>query len=167
MNDVEIFDEFEAYEQLPVSSQRIFPAAPFPRKYLHCVIDDLYYVVEAVHALRAAGYDGGDVHVMACWDFVEACERRQRRQSRLSKVLTRLLSFIDEGFGDVYLHEATRGGHILAVRLYRKEQVEQVRDVLTLHYARLMKYVDTWTVTDLVPSPEQVEQRIASRGGGL
>ncbi len=167
MDDIKTFDEFEAYEQLLVSSQRIFPAAPFPRKYLHCVIDDLYHVVEAVHALRAAGYDAGDIHVMACWDFVEAFERRQRRQSRLSKALTRLCSFIDEGFGDAYLHEAVRGHHILAVRLYRKGQVEQVRDVLTLHYARLMKYVDTWTVTDLVPSAGQVEQRISSRGGGL
>ena len=167
MDGTKTYDEFEAYEQLPVSSQRTFPPAPFPRKYVHCVIDDLYYVVEAVHALRAAGYDARDIHVMACWDFVEAVERRQQQQSFLSKVLTGLCSFIDEDFIDAYLHEALRGHHILAVRLSRNEQREQVRDVLTLHYARLMKYVDTWTVTDLPPSPEQVEQRISSRGEGL
>ena len=83
------------------------------------------------------------------------------------RALARVHSFMDEGFGDAYLHEAMRGHHILAVRLSRNEQVKQVRDILALHYARLMKYVDTWTVTDLVPSPEQVEQRISSRGGGL
>jgi hypothetical protein len=167
LNGAKTYDEFEAYEQLPVSSQRTFPAAPFPRKYVHCVIDDLSYVVEAVHALRAAGYDAGDIHVMASWDFVEALARRQQRQSRLSKALTCLCSFMDEGFGNAYLHEAIRGHHILAVRLSRNEQMEQVRDILALHYARLMKYVDTWTVTDLPPSPKQVEQRISSRGGGL
>src|ERR1700745_1449250 len=92
LNGTKAYDEFEAYEQLPVSSRRTFPPAPFPRKYVHCVIDDLYYVVEAVHALRAAVYDARDIHVMACWDFVEAVERRQQRRSRLSKALTGLCS---------------------------------------------------------------------------
>ena len=140
----------ERYEQAPVSSQRMFPATPFPRKYVHSVIDDLQYAVQAVYALRVAGYDARDIHVMASWDFVEAVERRH--QNRLSKALTRFLSFIDEGFGDVYLHEACRGHHILAVRLSRPEQMEQVRDLLAAHQAYLMKYVDTWTVTDLPPS---------------
>jgi hypothetical protein len=116
------------------------------------VIDDLHDTVQAVYALRAAGYEARDIHVMASWDFVEAVERRYQQQSRLSKMLTRFFSSIDESFGDVYLHEACRGHHILAVRLSRIEQMEQVRDLLTPHYAHLMKYVDTWTVTDLLPS---------------
>ncbi len=45
-----------------------------------------------------------------------------------------------------------RGHHSLAVRLSRPEQMEQVRDLLAAHQAYLMKYVDTWTVTDLTPS---------------
>lgn len=142
----------ESYEQVPVSSQRTFPATPFPRKYVHSVIDDLQYAVQAVYALRAAGYDARDIHVMASWDFVEAVERRHQRQNRLSKTLMRFHAFIDEGFGDVYLREASRGHHILVVRLTRSEQIEQVRDLLASHQAYLMKYVDTWTVTDLLPS---------------
>jgi hypothetical protein len=31
----------DTYEQLPVSSERTFPAAPFPRKHVHGVIDNL------------------------------------------------------------------------------------------------------------------------------
>ena len=151
------------YELLPATSERTFPPAPFPRMYVHCVIDDLYYVVQAVHALRAAGSNARDIHVMACWDFVEAVERRQQRQqSRLSKMLKRLLSFFDEGFSDVYLHEALRGHHILMVRLSSNEQMEQVRDILARHDAYLIKYVDTWTVTDLSPAPKHPVRQVLS-----
>jgi hypothetical protein len=62
----------DIYEQLPISSKRTFPATPFPRKHVHSVIDNLRDAVLAVYALRAAGYDARDSHVMACWDFVEA-----------------------------------------------------------------------------------------------
>ena len=141
-------------ELLPVSSERTFPPAPFPREYVHCVIDDLSSAVQAVHALRADGFKARDIHVMACWDFVEAVERKQQRHSHLSKMLRRLLSFFDEGFGEVYLHEALRGHHILLVHLSSNERMEQVRQVLVCHSARLMKYVDTWTVTDLSPAPK-------------
>ncbi len=89
---------------------------------------------------------------MACWDFLEAVERRQ--QSHLSKMLMSLLAFFDEGLGDVYLREALRGHHILLVRLSSNEQMKQVCDMLVRHSARLMKYVDTWTVTDLSPAPK-------------
>jgi hypothetical protein len=142
------------YASLLVSSKRTFPPAPYPRKYVHCVIDDLYYAVQAVHALRADGSNARDIHVMASWDFVEAVERKEQRQSHLSKMLMRLLSFFDESFGDVYLHEARRGHHILLVRLSSNERMEQVRDMLARHYAHLIKYVDTWTVADLSPAPK-------------
>ncbi len=138
-------------ELLPVSSERTFPAAPFPRKYIHCVIDNLRDAVQAVYALRAAGYDARSIHVMASWDFVEAVERRLQQQSRLSEMLSHLISFFDEGFGDVYLREARRGRHILTVRLSRSELMEQVRDLLASHHTHLIKYVDTWTVADFLP----------------
>lgn len=129
----------DTVEQLPVSFQRTFPPAPFPRKYVHSVFDNLQDAVQAVHALRAAGYDVRDIHLMAGWDFVEAVERRRT-----------FLDFLFSIDYDVYLHEARRGHHILAVRLARHEQKEQVRDLLAPHHAYLMKYVDTWTMTDLL-----------------
>jgi hypothetical protein len=45
--------------------------------------------------------------------------------------------------------------------------MEQVRELLKLHYAHLMKYIDIWTSADLLPSREPVEQRISSRREGL
>lgn len=144
----------EIYKQLPVSSEWTFPAAPFPRQYLHCIVDDLRYAVQAVYALRAAGYAAGDIHVMASWDFVEAVERRDQQQNCFARILTRILSFIDEDFGNVYLNAALRGKHIIMVRLSIREQMEQVRDVLASHHAYLIKYVDAWTVTTLRSAPE-------------
>jgi len=144
----------EIDEQIPVSSERAFPAAPFPRQYVHCVVDDLRYAVEAVYALRAAGYAAGNIHVMASWDYVEAVERRYQRQNCLTRILTRILSFIDEDFSNAYLGAAQRGKHVLMVRLSDREQMEQVRDVFADHHAHLIKYVDTWTVTTLRSAPE-------------
>jgi hypothetical protein len=144
----------EIDEQLPVSSERAFPAAPFPCQYVHCVVDDLRYAVQAVYALRTAGYNARDIHVMASWDFVEAVERREQQQNRFTRVLTRILSFIDEDFANMYLSTALRGKHVLMVRLSASEQMEQVRDVLAAHHAHLIKYVDTWTVTTLRSAPE-------------
>jgi hypothetical protein len=133
----------DTVEQLPVSSQRTLPAAPFPCKYVHSVFDDVQDAMQAVHALRAAGYDDRDIHLMTNWDFVEAVERRRT-----------LLDFLFSIDYDVYVHEARRGHHILAVRLARHEQKEQVRDLLAPHHAYLMKYVDTWTITDLLVAPK-------------
>ena len=100
MNSVKTYEE---YEQLPVSSERTFPSTPYPRTYIHGVLEDLYDAVQAVHTLRSLGFDPGDIHVMASWDFVEAVERSRQGQNRLARMLTRLLTFLDEGFGDVYL----------------------------------------------------------------
>ncbi len=139
----------DIYEQFSVSSQRTFPAAPFPRKYIHCIIDDLHNAVQAVHALRADGFDTKDIHVMASWDFVEAIERRYQQKSRLSRALMHL--FINSGFCNTYLHHACRGHHFLAVRLSRYQQMEQVRDLLAPYHTHLMKYIDTWTIAELLP----------------
>ncbi len=133
----------DTYERLSVSSERTFPAAPFPRKYVHSVFDDLQDAMQAVQALRAAGYAARDIHLMASWDYREAVERRQAPMG--------FLSSIDEDFVDVYLHEARRGHHILAVRLSRYEQMLPVRNLLAAYHAHLMKYVDTWTFANLLP----------------
>ncbi len=140
--------KYNEYEQLAISSQRTLPAYPYPRKYVHSVFDDLQPAMEAVYALRAAGYDAGDISLMASWDFVEAVESEPQQHSRFSEAVMGFLSLFDDTF-DVYLHEASRGRHILAVRLSRYGQIEQVRGLLAPYHAQCMKYIDTWTVADL------------------
>lgn len=140
-----------AHEQLPVSSEQMFPAAPYPRQHVHCAFGDLEQVVRAVHGLRAAGYAAADIHVMASWDYLDAVKRERRHQNGLSRALKGLASLFDEGFGNIYLRAAAQGQHILAVRVSRSEQLAEVRDLLTFHRAHLIKYVDTWVVADLTP----------------
>src|SRR6266446_6389216 len=116
MNNVKIQSRKtpDTVEQFPVSSQRTLPPAPFPRKYVHSVFEDIKDAVEAVEQGRT------------------------------------FLDFLFSIDYDVYTQVARQGHHILAVRLFRHEQKEQVRDLLAPHHAYLMKYVDTWTMTDLL-----------------
>ncbi|MBA2682514.1 MAG: hypothetical protein H0U76_29490 [Ktedonobacteraceae bacterium] len=130
----------EIYEHVSVSSELTFPAAPFPRKYVHSVFNNLQDAVQAVLALLVAGYAADDIHVMTGGHFVEAVARKQT-----------LLSFLFSFDYDVYLEEARRGRFILAVRPPSYERVNQVRDLLAPYRAHLMKYVDTWTMTELLP----------------
>ena len=78
------------------------------------------------------------------------CYSYAYQESELSQRQT-LVSFFSSGDYDGYLREAHRGSHILAVHLSRQEQMKQVRNLLVPHGARLMKYIDTWTVADLLP----------------
>ncbi len=149
MNDVKTQETQESYEQLTISSQRAFPAAPYPRKYIHCVFDNVQDVASAVQALQDAGYAAADIHVMSGRDFTGAIEQQYMQQGGLFQSLTHL--FFDYGFDDTYLHEARRGHHILSVRPVGYEQIMKVRDVLVRYQAHLMKYIDTWTMADLVP----------------
>ena len=130
----------DTYEPMSVSPERTFPEAPFPHKYIHCAFDGLQDARQAVHTLRAASFDARDIHIMRGWDYVEVVERRQT-----------LVSFFSSKDYDGYLREAHRGSHILAVRLSRHEQMKQVRDLLAPHHAHLVKYIDTWTVAELLP----------------
>jgi len=152
VNDMQVPDE---YGQSPISSERTFPTAPFPRKYIHSALNDLQHAVQAVQALRAAGCAAGDIHLMASWDFVEAVEQQYQQRNAFSKALTRMRSLIDEAFGDVYLREACRGSHILMIYLPQTGQIERVCHLLTVHHAHLVKYADTWTISTLVAAPPQ------------
>ncbi len=52
---------------------------------------------------------------------------------------------------DLYLREASRGRPFLAVRLASYVQLKQIADLLAPHHAYLAKYIDTWTLTELLP----------------
>jgi hypothetical protein len=144
---------YEGDALLTLFVQQMFPPAPFPRKYVHSVIDDLQQAGQAVQALQAAGYDGSRIYLFAGQEFVTAFEHRLRQQGRLSNWLFRFFASTDDGFpGDVYLHEAQRGHLILVVHLTSAEQMQQVRDLLASYHADYIKYMGTWTVTDLPSS---------------
>ena len=130
----------DTYKQLSVSPERTIPPAPFPRKYVHSVFNDREEALQAVKALREAGYGAGDIHIMTGSDYGEAVGRGQTPIGSLTS--TDL---------DVYLDKARQGCTILAVRLSNYGRMGQVRDMLAPHHAHLVKYIDTWTVAQLLP----------------
>jgi hypothetical protein len=130
----------EIHQQGAVSSELTFPVAPFPRKYIHSVFNRLQDATHAMLAMHLAGYAASNIHIMTGEHFVEAVGRRQT-----------VLSALFSSDYEMYLREARQGRWILAVRLPRYEQRNQVRDLLLPHHAHLMTYVDTWTMTTLIP----------------
>src|SRR5256714_2841305 len=103
----------DTYEPMSVSSERTFPAAPFPHKYVNSVFDDLQDARQAFHTWRAAGFDARDIHIMRGGDYVEAVEGGQT-----------FVSFFPSKNYDGSLRGAPGGSHILAVRLSRHEQMK-------------------------------------------
>ena len=165
---------YEGDAMLTLLVQQTFPPAPYPRKYVHSAIDDLQQAEQAVQALQAAGYDGSRIYLFASQEFVAALEHRLRQHSRLSNRLSRFFASTDDGFpGDVYLQEAQCGHPILVVHLTRPEQMQQVRDLLAPYCAHHIKYIGTWTVTDLPSSAashlaerQNVSHRMTNSGKG-
>lgn len=143
-----------ADRQLFITSECVLPA-PYPRKYIHCVMDDPKDAVSAMCGLRAAGYGAGDMHVLMGRDFVEAAARRRHEQPFLVRAWGRLAAVLEDTIESFYLPEARKGNSVLLLHLRRNEQLEAVSDLLIFHHARTIKYVDTWTVVDLQPSLAQ------------
>ena len=136
MNVVEIQNNLK---QKTVSSEETFPAAPFPRKYIHAAFHDFQDAVQAFIALLSSGYDARDIHLMQGQDFLEAVEQRQTP-----------VGFFCSSDDHLYLREAKRGKHMLSVRFSTYERMNQVRDLLAPYSAYSMTYVDTWSVTPLL-----------------
>ncbi len=131
--------EQEVIEQAPLTSKRPLPAAPFPKKYVHSVFANLQDARSAEQALRAAGFAEGNVYVLESHDFVEAMSQGQSP-----------FGFLTSMDYDVYLREAGRGHAFVAVRPTSYNQLMTIRNLLAPHGARLAKYIDTWTVSELL-----------------
>ena len=127
-------------DQLQVSTMQALPPAPFPRKYALSLFVDLQDARQAAQALSAAGFAERDIYVLESRDFVEAVAQDQ---SALN-----IVTSIDH---DVYQREASRGRTFLAVHLAGYARLKQIRDLLACHHAYFARYIDTWTLTELLP----------------
>ena len=67
----------ESYEQVYRSSETLFPAAPFPKKYVHSVFNDPQDAMQAVFTLLAAGFDANTIHILSSQQYMEAMEQGQ------------------------------------------------------------------------------------------
>ncbi len=127
-------------EQLPVFTKQTLPVAPFPRKYVLSAFVEMPDARQAAHELLAAGFDERVIHVLQSSEFVEAVAQDQSPFN--------IVTSMDY---DLYLREASRGRSFLAVLPASYAQLKQIRDLLAPHHAYLAKYIDTWTLTELLP----------------
>lgn len=133
-------DTQKTFEELSITSGRTLPTTPFPRKYVHSAFNDRQDALRAAQSLHNAGYDIRDIYMLTYADYDEAMHRGQS-----------FISALTSNDLDVYLNEARHGRTILAVRLANHGQMEQVRDLLAPHRAHLVRYIDTWTIAQLLP----------------
>jgi hypothetical protein len=147
MNDIATLETYEpltleqlVVEQLPMSTKRTLPAAPFPGKFVLSVFVDLQDARQAALALRAAGFDERGIHVLQSSDVVAAVAQDQSPFD--------IVTSMDY---DIYLREASRGRFFLAVHPAGYAQLKQIADLLAPHHTYLANYIDTWTLTELLP----------------
>ena len=119
--------------------EQTFPTHPFPRKYVHCVFDDAHNANQAVLTLLAANYNAATIHVLAGQDYLATLEQRQTLRGYLTSMDMQ-----------EYVQKASQGHIMLVIRPESYEQLRQIRDLLVQHHAHLMRYIDTWTTTELL-----------------
>ncbi len=144
MDDV---NEQKQDEELTLPSQQEFPSDSYSEKYVHSVFENEQDAAQAVQALRAAGYDVEDIHLMLSQDYEQAV--RKGNQPATGEPLSHVVPSLDYGVVDTYMNEARRGRHILSVRIANHDQIMQVRDILAQNHGELIKYIDTWAQADL------------------
>ena len=130
----------EEGKQSPVSEEQKTPAASFPREYVLAAFINLQDAQQAANALRTAGFDEQDTHVLENQDFMEAVAQDHSP-----------FNIITSTSHDQYLAELQRGRSLLAVRPANLAQLEQIRDLLAPYGAYLVKYHDTWSQRELLP----------------
>jgi len=136
----QFINEQMSIEQLPMPMERKIPAVPFPRKFVLSVFIDLQDARQAAEALSMAGFDEREMYILQSHEFVKSVTQDQSPFE--------IITSIDY---DIYLREAHRGRFFLAVRPAVYAQLNQIRDLLAPHHAYLSNYIDTWTVTELLP----------------
>jgi hypothetical protein len=125
------------------------PTRSLPIKHVIGVIDQLQEAEQAIQSLQDAGYAAQDVHLFPSQVFVETMQQKRQQISSFGRALHVVMFSNDDGFhGDLYLHQAQRGAHILAVYASAREQEQEIAKLLHTYHGHHVKYIGQWTVTD-------------------
>ena len=127
-------------EQAQVSPQPAPPVAPLHSKYVLSVFVDLQDAIQAGQKLRIVGFEEETIRVLTSHDLLEAVAQDHSPFN--------LVASIDH---EPYLREAYRGRFFLVVYPSRYAQLPRIARLLASHHAYLARYIDTWTVTELLP----------------
>ena len=126
------------------------PTRPLPMNYvIGGVIDSLQEAEQAVQTLQGAGYSDQDILLIPSQDFIEAIQQRRQQTSAFNRAMHAFSVSSDEGFpADLYLRQARKGSHMLAVYASTREQAQKIAQLLSTYDVHLLKYFSRWAVTD-------------------
>jgi hypothetical protein len=125
------------------------PTPTFPKNHVVGVVKDLQEGEQALHALRNAGHAADRIHLIQSKEVVEGIQGRLQGGNPLREWLHQLGTSYDEGYaGRLYLEQARRGWHLIAVYASTAEQADQIAHLLSNYHVSLMKYFGRWTITD-------------------
>ncbi|HEX6555290.1 MAG TPA: hypothetical protein VF026_21175 [Ktedonobacteraceae bacterium] len=148
--------------------QQVDSTLPSPGKHVVGVFGSFQEAEQAVQALVEAGYPVEDMALMKSQDFPSALQERWRKEGRFWQRMHQFQVTTDEGsLGELLEAEARQGSAIITLYVPHREHLDEVSALLFTHGARLVKYVGTWSVEDLLP-PLKEENLSASAptGGG-
>ena len=125
------------------------PTPTFPTNHVVGIVQDLQEGEQALHALRNAGHAEDRIHLIQSQEVVEGIQGRLQGGNRLREWLHRLGTSYDEGYaGQLYLEQARRGWHLIAVYATTAEQADQIASLLSNYHVSLMKYYGRWSIID-------------------
>jgi hypothetical protein len=135
------------------TSQHVNSTLPIPRKHVAGVFDSFEEGEQAVQELVDAGYHAEDIAFIPSQDFPSAFQERLQKDGLFQRRIHDSQVTTDEGsLGELYLAAARQGSHFIAISVPQREHVAEVSAILFHHGARLVKYIDTWSVEDLFPA---------------
>jgi len=125
------------------------PTPTFPTNHVVGIVKDLQEGEQALHALRNAGHAEDRIHLIQSMEVVEGIQGRLQDGNLLRKWLHQLGTSSDQGYaGRLYLEQARRGWHLIAVYASTAEQADQITHLLSNYHVSLMKYFGRWSITD-------------------
>ncbi|HLV98689.1 MAG TPA: hypothetical protein VKT82_08440 [Ktedonobacterales bacterium] len=134
----------------PANQDPVGPPTPtFPTNHVVGVVKDLQEGEQALDALRKAGHAEDHIHLIQSQEVVEGIQGRLQDRNLARKWLHQLGTSSDEGYaGRLYLEQARRGGHLLAVYASTAEQADQIAHLLSTYQVSLLKYFGRLSITD-------------------
>ncbi len=125
------------------------PMRSLPTNHVIGVIDQLQEAEQAVQSLQNAGYAAQDILLISSQAFIEAIQQRRQQSSSFKRASHAFLVSSDDGFpAELYLQQAQRGSHVLAVYASTGEQAQQIVQELQAYHVHHLKYFSQWTTTD-------------------
>jgi hypothetical protein len=128
----------------------------YPTNYIVCVFDDLANAQQALQAFYDAGYEEDTVRLMDSEETMAKIRELEQNKNAFQRFFSSFQGATDETGAEIYRYEASEGHHIFfvracasSIRTCSTNEISQIREILSAHHARTVKFFGTWAVEDI------------------